>query len=155
MRKTSIRKYLKPALLAAVVAVAPAWAQFAKPESAVEYRQSAFTLMGNHMGRIKGQLDYGRPNLELIRSSAALVDVLKTLPFEAFVEGSADVGDTAAKPEIWTERDKFDKLAKAMQDKVTQLNVVARSGDINAIRAAFGDTGKACKNCHDDYKKKR
>ena len=138
----------------AIVAAAPAQAQFAKPEAAVEYRQSAFTLIGNHMGRIKGQLDTGKPSLEIIRSSAALIDTLKALPFEAFVEGSSDVGDTAAKPEIWTEREKFDKRAKEMQDKVGQLNTAARGGDITAIRAAFGEAGKACKNCHDDYKKK-
>ncbi len=30
---------------------APASAQFAKPEDAVKYRQSAFALMGAHMGR--------------------------------------------------------------------------------------------------------
>jgi cytochrome c556 len=137
------------------VGVTPAWAQFSKPESAVEYRQSAFTLMANHMSRIKAQLDLGKVNLDVIRSSAAIVNVLKSLPFEAFVPGSSDVGDTAAKPEIWTERDKFDKLATEMQNKVTRLNEVARSGDINAIRGAFGETGRACKNCHDDYKRKK
>lgn len=138
----------------AFLAAAPAQAQFAKPEAAVEYRQSAFTLIGNHMGRIKVQLDLGKPNVEAIRASTALIETLKTLPFEAFIEGSSNVADTAAKPEIWTERDKFDKRAKEMQDKVAQLNAAARGGDISAIRAAFGETGKACKNCHDDYKKK-
>jgi cytochrome c556 len=140
---------------AAAAATPSARAQFAKPEAAVEYRQSAFTLMGNHMGRIKGQLDYGRPSMDIVRGSAALLEVLKTLPFEAFVSGSADAGDTAAKPEIWTEREKFDQRAREMQDKVAQLNVAARSGDVVAIRTAFGETGKACKNCHDDYKKKK
>lgn len=45
-------------LLAAAgfVAVVPAQAQFAKPEDAIKYRQSAYTLMGNHMGRINAQL---------------------------------------------------------------------------------------------------
>jgi len=141
--------------LATLTAAAPAWAQFAKPEAAVEYRQSAFTLIGNHMGRIKAQIDSGKPSLEVIRSSAALIETLKTLPFEAFVEGSADVADSAAKPEIWTEREKFDKRAKEMQEKAGLLNAAARSGDMGAIRTAFGDTGKACKNCHEDYKKKK
>jgi cytochrome c556 len=141
--------------VATLGAAAPAWAQFAKPEAAVEYRQSAFTLIGNHMGRIKAQLDNAKPSLEVIRSSAALVETLKTLPFEAFVQGSANVEDSAAKPEIWTEREKFDKRAKEMQEKVALLNAAARTGDMTAIRTAFGDTGKACKNCHEDYKKKK
>jgi len=107
------------------------------------------------MKRIKAQLDNSKPNLDIIRNSAALVETLKTLPFEAFPEGSGDIGETAAKPEIWTERDKFDKRAKEMQEKVAALNAAARTGDIGAIRTAFGETGKACKNCHDDYRKKK
>ena len=36
----------------------PAFAQFAKPEDAVKYRQSAFALMGAHMGRLAGHLEF-------------------------------------------------------------------------------------------------
>jgi cytochrome c556 len=150
-----LKRFTLALLFFSTVGAAPAWAQFAKPESAVEYRQSAFTLIANHMGRIKLQLDNLKPNMDVVRSSAAIVDVLKGLPFEAFVPGSSDVGDTAAKPEIWTEREKFDKLAHAMQDAVGQLNAAAKAGDPIAVRAAFGNAGKSCKNCHDDYKKKR
>ena len=153
--KLPYRILLLAGFIAFFGAAMPARAQFAKPEAAVEYRQSAFTLIGNHMGRIKGQLDYGKPNLEIIRKSAALIETLKEVPFEAFIEGSSDAGDTAAKPEIWTERDKFDQRAHEMQEKVAQLDAAARSGNFVAIRTAFGDTGKACKNCHDDYKRKR
>jgi cytochrome c556 len=151
-----VKRYLQGALLAAAaMATAPAWAQFAKPESAVEYRQAAFSLMANHMGRIKAQLDLAKPNLDAIRASTALIEVLKTLPYEAFIDGTSDVADTAAKPEIWTERDKFDKRAHEMQDKAAQLNAAARAGDVAAIRTAFGETGKACKNCHEDYRRKK
>jgi len=150
-----VKRFASAVFFLAAIGAAPAWAQFAKPEAAVEYRQSAFTIIANHMARIKFQLEYTKPNMEAVRNSAAIVDMLKTLPFEAFVPGSSDVGDTAAKPEIWTEREKFDKLAKEMQDAVGQLNVAAKARDPIAIRAAFGNAGKACKNCHDDYKKKR
>ncbi len=133
----------------------PAWAQFAKPEEAVDYRQAALTLMGNHMKRIKSQLDASRPNLDLIRDSAALVNTLKALPFEAFPPGSGKAGDTAARPEIWTDREHFDRLAREMQAAAGRLDAAARAGSIVAIRTAFGETGKACKNCHEDFKKKR
>jgi len=141
--------------LALLLCTSRVWAQFAKPETAVRYRQSALYVMGNLMQRIAAQLDYSRPNLETIRTSAALLDVLKTVPFEAFVEGTLDVGDTAAKPEIWTEPERFKKLTVEMQDRVASLNDAARSGDVAAIRAAFGEAGKACKSCHDDFRKKR
>ena len=132
-----------------------AQAQFTKPETAVEYRQAAMFLMGNHMQRIKTELDVSKPNLEVIRASAALLDVLKTVPFEAFVEGTSEIGDTAAKPEIWADPERFKRLARQMQDRVAQLNDSARGGDVAAIRAAFGEAGKACKSCHDDFRKKR
>ncbi len=155
MKRFAMTAVLVSTVLLATLGAAPAWAQFAKPEAAVEYRQAAFTLIANHMGRIKFQLDNGIPKMDLIRNSAAIVEALKTLPFEAFVPGTTDVGDTAANPEIWTERDKFDKLAREMQDRVGELNLAAKAGDLIAIRAAFGNAGKACKNCHDDYRKKR
>jgi len=40
-----------------------------------------------------------------------------------------------------------------MQGEVAKLNTVAKAGDIAAIRAQFGEAGKACKACHDDYRK--
>ncbi|SPE34360.1 Cytochrome c' [Burkholderiales bacterium] len=141
--------------LGSALCAAPAWGQFAKPEIAVQYRQAAMFLMANHMQRIKGELDYSKPNLDVIRASTALIDTLKTLPFEAFVEGTAEVGDSAAKPEIWTEQERFKKLAGEMQDRVAKLNDAARSGDVAAIRSAFGEAGKACKSCHDDYRRKK
>jgi cytochrome c556 len=145
--------------VAAVAAVAmlastPAAAQFAKPEDAVKYRQSAFSLMGAHFSRIgavvKGEAPYG-PS---VATDAKLVETLSHLPFAAFVEGS-DKGDTGAKPEIWMNREDFDKKAKAMQQAVAELSRVAASGDQGALKGAFGDAGKACKACHDDYRRRR
>ncbi|MCK7495692.1 MAG: hypothetical protein MZW92_35415 [Comamonadaceae bacterium] len=37
--------------------------QFAKPEDAIRYRQSAYVLMGNHMGRINNQLKADKPDV--------------------------------------------------------------------------------------------
>ena len=48
------------AITAALVAVAtPASAQFAKPEDAIKYRQSALSVMGTHFGRL-GAMANGR-----------------------------------------------------------------------------------------------
>jgi len=142
-------------VLSSALCASPAWGQFAKPELAVRYRQAVMFLMGSHMLRIKGQLDYSKPDLALIRASTALIETLKTLPFEAFVEGTTEIGDSAAKPEIWTEPQRFKKLAGEMQERVGALDEAARGADIAVIRAAFGEAGKACKSCHDDYRRKR
>jgi len=77
---------------------------------------------------------------------------MSKLPYVAFIEGT-DKGDTKAKPEIWAEMDKFKAAASKMQDEMAKLNVAAKSGNLDAIKAAAGDTGKACKACHDNYRK--
>lgn len=142
-------------LVVATAAVAvPAHAQFAKPEDAVKYRQSAMALMGNHMGRINAQLKSGSPNVQVIQSSAALVETLSKLPFEAFVPDSDMVSNTKAKPEIWTDAAKFKQLSEKMQGEVSKLAAVSKGGDAKAIQAQFGTVGQACKACHDDFQRK-
>ena len=45
------------------------------------------------------------------RADIEIVAMLNRLPFAGFVDGS-DKGNTRAKPEIWTEKDKFDAAAQ-------------------------------------------
>lgn len=134
---------------------APAYAQFNKPEDAIRYRQAAFVLMGNNMGRINAQLKSSTPNVQVIQSSAALVETMSKLPYEAFIPGSESGGTppTRAKAEVFKDGDKIKTLADKMQSEVVKLNAVAKGGDIGAIRAQFGEVGKSCKACHDDYRK--
>jgi hypothetical protein len=91
-----------PVLYAAAVApAAPAHAQFAKPEDAVNCRQSAFALTGSHMSRFNGQLKSGRPDMLAIQPSAARVQTLAPLPFEAFTPGSKSAAGSKARQEVW------------------------------------------------------
>jgi cytochrome c556 len=150
-----VNRTIASLLILALVAAAPAWAQFSKPELAVKYRKSALFLMGNHMQRIKAELDVSKPDLAVVRSSAALLDQLKALPYDAFLPGTGDIEDSAAKPEVWTDAERFKKLAAQMQDRVAELDAAARAGDVPAIRKAFEETGKACKSCHDDFRRKK
>ena len=131
-----------------------AQAQFAKPEDAVKYRQSAMALIGNHMGRINGQLKSEKPNTQVIQSSAALVETLSKLPFEAFVAGTESVANTKAKPELFKDTAKVKELAEKMQAEVAKLSTAATGGDVKAVRAQFGEVGQVCKACHDDYRAK-
>lgn len=62
-------------------------------------------------------------------------------------------GDTKAKSEIWSDPTGFKKDIDAFQQAAAKLADVA--GDANAFKSSFGDLGKTCKSCHDDYRKKR
>lgn len=141
-------------LAAAGLCVAtPAAAQFQKPEDAVKYRKAAMTVMASHFGRIAAMANGKAPfDPAAAQANAELVAVLSKLPFAGFIEGTAS-GDTKAKPEIWSEPDKFKAGAGKMQEEVAKLNVAARTGNLDQIKAAVGDVGKSCKSCHDNYRK--
>ncbi len=140
--------------VAGAAVVLPAQAQFAKPEDAIKYRQSAYTLMGNHMGRINNQLKADKPDLAAIQRSAAIIDFASQLPGEGYVPGSETGGNppTRAKPEIFKDP-KVRELGGAMREAVVKLNTAAKAGDVAAIRTAFGETGRSCKACHDQFRK--
>ncbi|MBU6258480.1 MAG: cytochrome c [Burkholderiales bacterium] len=143
-------------LCAAAIALAlPAFAQSpAKAqEMAIKYRQAAFTLMGAHFGALaamaKGKVPF---DAKVATDNANLAVQLSRLPFSHFIPGS-DKGHTAALPKIWTEKDKFEAKAKTMQDAMVKVDEAAKAGNLEAFKSAVGETGKACKSCHDDYRK--
>ncbi len=142
--------------LAALIGITAAWpaaAQFQKPEDAIKYRKAVFTVMGTHFGRVGAMANGKAPfDAKVAAESTEIATSMSRLPYVAFVEGS-DKGDTRAKPEIWTETDKFRAAASKMQDEMGKLNAAAKTGNLDSIKAAFGPTGQACKACHDAYRK--
>jgi cytochrome c556 len=139
--------------LAGIVTALPAAAQFAKPEEAVKYRRAVFTVMATHFGRV-GAMVQGKAPFDAAAAQAniEIATMMSKLPYAAFGPGT-DVGDTRAKPNIWTDTDKFKAAAAKMQDAMAHLNSVAKSGNLDQIKAAFGPVGQACKACHDDFRK--
>ncbi|HEU0204453.1 MAG TPA: cytochrome c, partial [Burkholderiaceae bacterium] len=77
MKKALCSLFVVSGLLLAL----PAQAQFAKPEDAVRYRQSAMNLINNHLGRISGQLKSGNPDMKAIQSSAMVIETLSKIQF--------------------------------------------------------------------------
>ena len=139
---------------AALLACGTAAAQFKSPDDAIEYRQGALAVMGHHFDQlgamVNGKIPY---DAAAARANAELVATLAKLPWSAFVEGS-DKGETNAKLEIWSQRDRFDAHARKLQDTVARLLEAAKTGTPEALKAAFGPAGQACKSCHDDFRKR-
>lgn len=137
----------------AVAVTLPVHAQFAKPEDAVKYRKASFTVMAAHFGRL-GAMANGRVphDAKMGAENADVVLTLSKLPWAAFGEGT-DKGDTRAKPEIWKEAAKYKEAADKMQAEIGKLKVAAKSGNINALKAAFGPAAASCKACHDNFRK--
>jgi cytochrome c556 len=147
------RLFLAIAAIASLGVALPAAAQFAKPEDAVKYRKGAFTVMASHFGRVAAMANGRIPfDAKVAADNAEIATMMAKLPYAGFVDGS-DKGDTRAKPEIWSERDKFNAAATKMQDEMVKFNAVAKAGDVAALKAAAGNVGQACKGCHDKYRK--
>ncbi len=139
-------------LLALTLAI-PAQAQFAKPEDAIKYRKASYSVMAAHFGRL-GAMANGRApyDAKLAAENAELVAVMSKLPWAAYGEGT-DKGDTRAKPEIWKESAKFKEASDKMQAEIVKLNVAAKAGNLDALKAAFGPAAASCKACHDNFRK--
>lgn len=141
------------AALAGAAYALPAVAQFAKPEDAIKYRKAAFTVMGTHFGRVAAMAQGKIPfDAKAAADNAEIATYMSKLPFAGFVDGT-DKGQTRAEPKIWSEMDKFKAAAQTMQDNMAKLNAAAKTGNLDQIKAAVGETGKSCKACHDNYRK--
>ena len=150
-------KRLHLVLLSTVATLAslPAAAQFQKPEDAIKYRQSALTVMGNHFGRLAAMAQGRAPfDAKAAAENADIVLTMSKLPFSAFGEGTDKGRPTRAKPEIWKEQAKFKAAAEKMQGEVVKLDAAAKTGNLDAIKAAVGAVGSSCKACHDDFQAK-
>jgi len=151
-----MKKRMTWVLVLAVVGLSAgaAFGQFAKTEDAVKYRQSVMSVIGTHFTRmgavVKGEAPYDRDAFE---QNASLLATLTKLPWDAFMVAGSDK-DSKMKAEALAQKDKFMDLAKANRAEVAKLAAVAKGGDLNAVKAQFGETGKTCKACHDMYRNK-
>ena len=151
-----MKKRMTWVLVVAVVGLlaGAAFAQFAKTEDAVKYRQSVMSVIGTHFSRmgavVKGEAPY---NKEAFEKNAVLVDSLYRLPLDAFMTPGSDKG-SGMKADALTQKDKFTQMHNTTEAELAKLAVVAKGGDLNAIKPQFGAAGASCKACHDAYRNK-
>jgi cytochrome c556 len=81
-------------------------------------------------------------------------DALKLVaaqPFPLFTPNSIDAG-SRAKPEIWSQPQKFATARDAFLKSVNELDAAAHSGDLNAIKRSYDIVAQSCKTCHDSFR---
>jgi cytochrome c556 len=136
--------------LASATLTLPAAAQFAKPEDAIKYRQSALFVMGQHFGRL-GAMANGRIpfDAKAAAENAEIVAEMAKLPWAGFGAGT---DSPKAKAEIWKETAKFKEHSDKMIAETAKLVTAAKAGNLDTLKAAFGATAGTCKACHDAFK---
>lgn len=153
---------MKPVKTAACVAIAttalalafPACAQFAKPEDAIRYRQSAMFVTAQHFGRI-GAMVNGRVPFDAAAAlaNAEIVADMSRLPWAGFAAGTDKGANTRAKPEIWNEPARFKEHSDRLTTESARLLAAAKTGSPDLLKTAFAGAAGACKGCHDSYRK--
>ena len=142
------------ALLAAAAAVSlPAAAQFAKAEDAINYRQSAFAVLGHHFGRLGAMANGKMPyDAAVAAADGDVIAAVSALPFTGFVPGTEKGHGTKVRPQAWKELPKVKEMELKMLPEVGKVSVAAKSGNLDQLKAAFGPASQTCKACHDNYR---
>jgi len=139
---------------AAVVLASPASAQFAKPEDAIKYRQSALFVMAQHFGRIGAMVNGKAPyEAKAAVDNAEIVAAMSKLPWAGFGPGTDKGMTTRAKAEIWNEQAKFKEHNEKLVGETAKQVAAAKTNNLDNLKTAFSSTAGTCKGCHDAYRK--
>jgi cytochrome c556 len=131
-----------------------AQAEMSREDYAIKFRRGTFTAMTWYYGPMsrmaKGEMPYDKA---LFARNAEYVAFLSKLPKDGFIPGSGG-GDTKAKPEIWSNAEKFKEANDRMESEAAKLAELAKGGNLDVLKEQLGKLQKTCKACHDDFKKK-
>jgi cytochrome c556 len=141
-------------VLLTVLALGISFSAFSDPEESIKYRKNVMKALGGHTGGVfaiaGGKVDYKAHLNGHVIGIATIAPMVKDL----FPEESAN-GDTAAKPEIWSQPDDFSAAVTKLEEAASNLQNVVDSGNMDAMGDALKALGGACKNCHDNYRVKK
>lgn len=116
-------------------------------------RSTAFkTMMPNFsaMGKVvKGEEPY-QP--DAFKTMAETFVTESQEPFKHFTQDpDGQTGD--ALPNVWSDAAAFKTAEDNFHAAVAKLNTAAQGGNLEEIKAAYGEVGASCKSCHDTFRK--
>ena len=149
-----MKRILMALTIGAVAATATQALAVDEPANVIKYRRSVMKAMAGHAGAIVGVVKGEVSFVNQVGAQAEGIHAMSMLIPSLFPKGtSEDSGlDTKALPKIWDDWSGFQAAAKKLQDESAKLVEVAKSGDVMAIGAQFGNVGKACGGCHKPYR---
>src|SRR5260370_10548468 len=155
---SSITKFLVLAAALAIVVSGGSGGGVAQDrETILKNRKGTMKEQGKDVGAVKAYLD-GKGDLAQAKTGAAnLTQTTKKIPelFPPGTGGPNPTGDYVAKPEIWTDWNKFLDAQKAAATKADTLLVAGNSGDNGANEAAFNRLrNNGCGALHKNFLRK-
>lgn len=126
----------------------------------VKFRQSAYSFAAWNCSKIKSQTvehpeTYNKD--QIIAAANAIAAVANSGLGALFGPGTDQATGwkkSRLKPEFFQKQDEVIKVATAFNKEANELQKVAATGDIGAIKTQFGKLGETCKNCHDSFRLK-
>lgn len=128
------------------------------PEDQIKFRKAGYSYMAWNMGKIKAQAIDGSVAYDpkQVAAAANTIAAIANSGMGALYGPGTEqsVGDqkTRVKPEFFAQKEEVAKVAIAFNQAANNLAKVAAEGDKAAVAQAFGEVGKSCKGCHDQFR---
>jgi len=128
----------------------------AKPEVLVKQRQAVMVLQGKYFfGSLRpmalGKIPY---DANVVARNAGFLDNLTRMSWDGFAPNTASLKSNAL-PAVFKDKAKFDEAGSRLENEVSRLVTVSRSGDEAAVKAQITAIGKVCGACHNDFRAKK
>jgi cytochrome c556 len=150
------RKLLLAAVLAGIATVAAA----GPIEDQIRFRQSAYSFIGWNAGKIKKQV-VDQPatyDKDQVIAAANAIAAAANSGLGALYGPGTDQGTgwkpTQLKSEFFQKPEEARRLAVAFNTEANELARIARSGELEAIKAQFGKLSETCKGCHNNFRQR-
>ena len=119
-------------------------------------RQGLFKLMGFNMDPMAAMLRNRVPfDAAQVQKSAARIEALAPMIPDLFkLDTRKFQVKTKAREGIWGSAADFNAKADELGKAAAALTAAAKGGDKGATMKAIGAVGKACGNCHDNFRDK-
>ncbi|MDQ2954730.1 MAG: cytochrome c [Pseudomonadota bacterium] len=117
---------------------------------AIKTRQ-ALMKQNDANGRLLSQMARGRVPFDAAKADAAFAQFAETAAkLPGLFPDNSKTGDTKASPKIWQNKSDFDAKATEFARVVAENRPKVKT--LDGVKAALPVVGKACDNCHDQYR---
>jgi len=126
-------------------------------EGEIKHRIAIMKALGGHMAAVAVSVRGEAANAEDLPFHAQSIVALSRIATRVFPASSAGNGPsvkTRAKARIWNNADQFETALTQFQRAAADFSNRVASGGVASVEAGFQELGRACKGCHDEFRRK-